>query len=105
MSIAVRVEPFRQLLPRKWEQPSASENHVRPKSPTNLAERVGFEPTVPLRAHLISNQAPSATRSSLRRGRCPSDPDLSTNGAPNFPLPGERGEAGPIPSGSSELLP
>src|SRR5690606_16529655 len=32
------------------------------------AERVGFEPTVPLRAHLISNQAPSATRSSLRGG-------------------------------------
>ncbi len=30
------------------------------------AERVGFEPTVPLRAHLISNQAPSATRTSLR---------------------------------------
>ena len=32
------------------------------------AERVGFEPTVPFRVHLISNQAPSAARSSLRGG-------------------------------------
>ena len=32
------------------------------------AERAGFEPAVPLRAHLISNQAPSASRSSLRGG-------------------------------------
>ena len=32
-----------------------------------LAERVGFEPTVPLRAHLISNQAPSASRSPLQK--------------------------------------
>ena len=32
-----------------------------------LAEREGFEPSVPLRAHMISNHAPSATRSSLHR--------------------------------------
>ena len=32
------------------------------------AERKGFEPLVPLRVRLISNQVPSATRSSLRRG-------------------------------------
>src|SRR5688572_19637442 len=41
------------------------------RSPTTTpgsAERVGVEPTVPLRIHLISNQAPSATRSSLRGG-------------------------------------
>lgn len=31
-----------------------------------IAESEGFEPPVPLRAHLISNQAPSATRSALR---------------------------------------
>ncbi len=31
-----------------------------------LAEREGFEPSVPLRVHMISNHAPSATRSSLR---------------------------------------
>ena len=31
-----------------------------------LAERVGFEPTVRLHAHLISNQAHSATLSPLR---------------------------------------
>src|SRR5437868_2571496 len=30
------------------------------------AEREGFEPSVRLRAHMISNHAPSATRSSLR---------------------------------------
>ena len=34
------------------------------------AERRGFEPLVPLRAHLISNQTPSATRSSLHRATC-----------------------------------
>src|SRR5690606_21807706 len=33
-----------------------------------FAARPGFEPAVRLRAHLISNQAPSATRSSLRGG-------------------------------------
>ena len=31
-----------------------------------LAEREGFEPSVRLPAHLISNQAPSATRSPLQ---------------------------------------
>jgi hypothetical protein len=41
------------------------------------AERVGVEPTVPLRVHLISNQAPSATRSSLRGGPCQRVPGLS----------------------------
>src|SRR5216684_8807407 len=30
-----------------------------------LAERAGFEPAVPLRVHMISNHAPSATRSPL----------------------------------------
>ena len=32
------------------------------------AERAGFEPAEPLQVHLISNQAPSTTRSPLRRG-------------------------------------
>src|SRR5580658_10653526 len=36
-----------------------------PREPS-AAERRGFEPLVPSRAHLISNQAPSASRSSLR---------------------------------------
>ena len=36
----------------------------------NSAESKGFEPLVPLRVHLISNQAPSATRTALRRERC-----------------------------------
>jgi hypothetical protein len=34
------------------------------------AESVGFEPTVPSRVHLISNQAPSATRTALRPAPC-----------------------------------
>jgi hypothetical protein len=34
-----------------------------------IAEREGFEPSVPLRVHMISNHAPSATRSSLRDRR------------------------------------
>jgi hypothetical protein len=37
-----------------------------PSNKTPLAERKGFEPLEPLQAHLISNQAPSATRTSLR---------------------------------------
>ena len=31
-----------------------------------MAERVGFEPTVPLRVHALSRRAPSSARSSLR---------------------------------------
>ena len=31
----------------------------------SMAERVGFEPTVPLTGHLISSQAPSTTRTPL----------------------------------------
>src|SRR5687767_543464 len=42
------------------------------------AERVGFEPTVPLRAHLISNQAPSTARSSLRGALWQRGSDVST---------------------------
>ena len=30
-----------------------------------MAERVGFEPTVPVKGHLISSQAPSTTRTPL----------------------------------------
>ncbi len=33
----------------------------------NLAERVGFEPTLPFRVNTLSKRAPSATRPSLRR--------------------------------------
>ena len=32
----------------------------------NLAERVGFEPTVRLRVHMLSRHAPSASRTSLQ---------------------------------------
>jgi hypothetical protein len=34
------------------------------------AESEGFEPSVPVRVHLISNQAPSASRTALRRAPC-----------------------------------
>ncbi len=34
-----------------------------------LAERVGFEPTLPIRVNTLSKRAPSATRPSLRVGR------------------------------------
>ena len=42
------------------------------------AERVGFEPTVGVNPHLISNQAPSASRSSLRAGSWQRPPLLSS---------------------------
>ena len=42
------------------------------------AEREGFEPSVPSLVHLISNQAPSATRTSLRGGIWQPSPGLST---------------------------
>ena len=32
----------------------------------NMAERVGFEPTLPFRVNTLSKRAPSATRPSLR---------------------------------------
>jgi hypothetical protein len=35
-----------------------------------LAERVGFEPTLPFRVNTLSKRAPSATRPSLRRRCC-----------------------------------
>jgi hypothetical protein len=33
----------------------------------NMAERVGFEPTLPFRVNTLSKRAPSATRPSLLR--------------------------------------
>jgi integrase len=45
------------------------EPRVLSDSSTILAESKGFEPLVPLQVHLISNQAPSATRSALHRRR------------------------------------
>ncbi len=61
---------------------------VGPKS----AESVGFEPTVPLRVHLISNQAPSATRTALRGERCSHRPMLSSarSGRLSTPVRGRR---------------
>jgi hypothetical protein len=40
-----------------------------------LAERVGFEPTLPFRVNTLSKRAPSATRPSLPRGMCYSKPE------------------------------
>ena len=36
----------------------------------SMAERVGFEPTLPFRVNTLSKRAPSATRPSLRRHLC-----------------------------------
>src|SRR5215471_1025340 len=38
----------------------------RAESKKNLAERVGFEPTIPVKVYTLSKRAPSATRPSLR---------------------------------------
>src|SRR5438552_2870240 len=37
--------------------------------PENMAERVGFEPTVEFPLHTLSKRAPSTTRTSLRANR------------------------------------
>jgi integrase len=47
---------------------------ISPKS----AESEGFEPSVPVRVHLISNQAPSATRTALRQAPCRGGSGLSS---------------------------
>src|SRR5437870_6306389 len=51
-----------------------------------LAEREGFEPSVPLRVHMISNHAPSATRSSLPERERESSP-LYHGGGQSSPSP------------------
>jgi hypothetical protein len=35
-----------------------------------MAERVGFEPTIPVKVYTLSKRAPSATRPSLRCVKC-----------------------------------
>ena len=35
-----------------------------------MAERVGFEPTIPVKVYTLSKRAPSATRPSLRLWKC-----------------------------------
>ena len=51
-----------------WRNPGDGE--LRPRFSRGIAaEREGFEPSVPLRVHMISNHAPSATRSSLQSSR------------------------------------
>src|SRR5271154_1617647 len=60
-------------LTRKWSNsPSQNNERVsagfhRPYIVESLAERVGFEPTLPFRVNTLSKRAPSATRPSLRR--------------------------------------
>src|ERR1700683_983943 len=41
--------------------------HVKYNKLKEMAERVGFEPTLPFRVNTLSKRAPSATRPSLRR--------------------------------------
>src|SRR4030042_740313 len=51
-------------------------------------ERVGFEPTVPVRVHTLSKRAPSTTRSSLPAHTCPErvgfEPTEPTSGSTDF---------------------
>ena len=55
---------------RSWRSSAAARSAVptpvRRAPPVPVAERVGFEPTVPVRVHTLSKRAPSAARSSLR---------------------------------------
>src|ERR1700691_6309534 len=46
---------------------SGPKNHSNLLIINELAERVGFEPTLPFRVNTLSKRAPSATRPSLRR--------------------------------------
>ena len=55
-----------------WIQMVSGERKLLLSSPSrltieNMAERVGFEPTLPFRVNTLSKRAPSATRPSLRR--------------------------------------
>jgi|SRR5580700_5798355 hypothetical protein len=62
-----------QRLTRKWSiSPSRNSERVsagfqRPYAVESMAERVGFEPTLPFRVNTLSKRAPSATRPSLPR--------------------------------------
>ena len=47
----------------------------------NMAERVGFEPTLPFRVNTLSKRAPSATRPSLRRGFVETSEEASYRGS------------------------
>ena len=44
-----------------------------------MAERVGFEPTLPFRVNTLSKRAPSATRPSLRRKSARDDRSLAND--------------------------
>ncbi len=62
--------PSRRPLPKKdagkMREGSPVKRARRAETSRKLAEGKGFEPPVPLRVHLISNQAPSTTRSPLQ---------------------------------------
>src|SRR5437016_13608251 len=61
----VDATPPRQL--KRLKEPRFRGPVARKK---RLAERVGFEPTLPFRVNTLSKRAPSATRPSLRRTCC-----------------------------------
>src|ERR1700722_6787073 len=48
-----------------------------------MAERVGFEPTLPVRGNTLSKRAPSATRPSLPR--CAKNDCIDSNSVPDQP--------------------
>ena len=53
---------------QKWQgwHSTAGETAGYLQAIENMAERVGFEPTLPFRVNTLSKRAPSATRPSLR---------------------------------------
>jgi hypothetical protein len=59
-----RIAQERTLSP-VWSNVSAIEINEIYKT-KGLAERVGFEPTIPVKVYTLSKRAPSATRPSLR---------------------------------------
>src|SRR5271154_6190251 len=69
---AFGLHPFCEIdLPVHWGylisvSPTVSQQ-VKYNKTKELAERVGFEPTLPFRVNTLSKRAPSATRPSLRR--------------------------------------
>jgi hypothetical protein len=57
----------KQAMARQWTLVDVSPSAKQLRISELMAERVGFEPTLPFRVNTLSKRAPSATRPSLRR--------------------------------------
>jgi integrase len=78
---AVPIHPVQSSDPQRrgstGDRPQERENQMHSQPSETTAERAGFEPAAPLRVHMISNHAPSATRSPLQSRRPPWGPAAS----------------------------